>query len=56
VTIGKDDYDAFEEALGQIQTAYGREDLGTLRRLVTPEMLSYFSEDLAANASRGVRN
>ena len=44
------------EALGQIQTAYGREDLGTLRRLVTPEMLSYFSEDLAANASRGVRN
>lgn len=56
VTIGKDDYDAFEDALGQIQTAYGREDLATLRRLVTPEMLSYFSEDLAANASRGVRN
>ncbi|MGD9769164.1 MAG: TIM44-like domain-containing protein [Pseudolabrys sp.] len=56
VTIGKDDYDAFEQALGEIQTAYGREDLGTLRRLATPEMLSYFSEDLAANASRGVRN
>jgi len=56
VTVGKDDYDAFEDALGQIQTAYGREDLAALRRLVTPEMLSYFSEDLAANASRGVRN
>lgn len=56
VTIGKDDYDAFEDALGQIQTAYGREDLATLRRFATPEMLSYFSEDLAANASRGVRN
>jgi predicted lipid-binding transport protein (Tim44 family) len=56
VTIGPEDYDAFEDMLGQIQTAYGREDLVALRALVTPEMLSYFAQDLADNVSRGVRN
>jgi predicted lipid-binding transport protein (Tim44 family) len=50
------DFDAFEKLLGDIQTAYGREDLATLRTLVTPEMLSYYSEDFARNASRGVIN
>jgi predicted lipid-binding transport protein (Tim44 family) len=56
VAIGKADFDAFERLLGEIQTAYGREDLNALRARVTPEMLSYFSEDLARNASRGVVN
>jgi predicted lipid-binding transport protein (Tim44 family) len=42
--------------LGEIQSAYGVEDLTALRARVTPEMLSYFSEDLARNASRGVTN
>jgi predicted lipid-binding transport protein (Tim44 family) len=50
------DFDVFERLLGEIQTAYGREDLATLRARMTPEMLSYFSEDLAKNASRGVVN
>src|SRR5205823_14170081 len=50
------DYDAFERLLGEIQTAYGTEDLGALRTRLTPEMLSYFAEDLAANAGRGVIN
>ena len=50
------DFDAFEKLLGDIQTAYGKEDLGALRAHVTPEMLSYFSEELAHNASRGVVN
>jgi predicted lipid-binding transport protein (Tim44 family) len=56
VTVGKADFDNFERLLGEIQTAYGREDLNALRARVTPEMLSYFSEDLARNASRGVVN
>lgn len=56
LTIDKSDYDAFEALLGKIQTAYSNEDLGALRSLATPEMLSYFSEDLAANASHGVVN
>jgi len=50
------DFDAFEKLLGNIQTAYGKEDLAALRAHVTPEMLSYFSEELARNASRGVVN
>jgi predicted lipid-binding transport protein (Tim44 family) len=50
------DFDAFEKLLGDIQTAYGREDLAALRTLTTPEMLSYYSEDFSRNASRGVIN
>jgi predicted lipid-binding transport protein (Tim44 family) len=50
------DFDAFEKLLGEIQMAYGREDLTALRAHTTPEMLSYFSEELAQNASRGVVN
>ena len=56
LSIEKEDYDAFERLLGDVQAAYSTEDLNALRRLVTPEMLSYFSEDLADNASRGVVN
>jgi predicted lipid-binding transport protein (Tim44 family) len=50
------DFDAFERLLGDIQTAYGKEDLATLRARMTPEMFSYFMEELNANASRGVIN
>jgi predicted lipid-binding transport protein (Tim44 family) len=56
IRIGKSDYDAFERLLGEIQTAYSAENLPALRSTVTPEMLSYFSEDLAANASRSLVN
>ena len=56
VTIGKSDYDAFERLLGDVQNAYSAEDLSALRAMITPEMLSYFSEELAANASRGLIN
>src|SRR5260370_1042495 len=56
LAIGKADYDAFERLLGEVQAAYGTEDLGALRNRVTPEMLAYFSEGLAANAGRGVGN
>jgi predicted lipid-binding transport protein (Tim44 family) len=56
VTIAKSDYDAFERLLGDIQAAYSTEDRSALRILVTPEILSYFSEELAGNASRGLIN
>jgi len=56
LTIAKSDYDAFERSLGDIQTDYSTEDLSALRAKVTPEMLSYFSEQLAGNASRGLIN
>jgi predicted lipid-binding transport protein (Tim44 family) len=38
------------------RAAYSTEDLSALRAKVTPEMLSYFSEQLAGNASRGLVN
>jgi predicted lipid-binding transport protein (Tim44 family) len=56
VGIGNADYDAFERILGEVQTAYSNEDINALRARTTPEMVSYFSEDLAQNASRGVVN
>jgi predicted lipid-binding transport protein (Tim44 family) len=56
VGITPQDFDAFESLLTDVQTAYGREDLGVLRSRLTPEMLSYFSEELSANASRGIEN
>lgn len=56
LTIAKSDYDDFERLLVEIQTAYSAEDLNALRAKVTPEMLSYFSEQLAENASRGLVN
>jgi predicted lipid-binding transport protein (Tim44 family) len=56
ITIGKEDFDTFERLLGEVQAAYGAEDLDHLRRRVTPEMLSYMADDLAKNASRGVVN
>jgi len=56
VQIGPEDYDTFERLLGEIQLAFGAEDLASLRSKVTPEMLSYFAEELAQNASRGVVN
>jgi predicted lipid-binding transport protein (Tim44 family) len=56
LTIAKSDYDAYERLLCDIQTAYSAEDLSALRMRLTPEMLSYFSEQLAGNASRGLIN
>jgi predicted lipid-binding transport protein (Tim44 family) len=56
LTITKSDYDEFERLLGDVQAAYSAEDLNALRAKVTPEMLSYFSETLAENASRGLVN
>jgi predicted lipid-binding transport protein (Tim44 family) len=56
LSIGKADYDAFESLLGEIQSASSAEDLPALRNLVTPEMVSYFSEQLSENASRGLVN
>ena len=56
VGIGNRDLETFEQILGEVQAAYGREDHRRLRELSTPEMVSYFSEELADNAQGGVRN
>jgi predicted lipid-binding transport protein (Tim44 family) len=46
------DYEAFERLLGDIQTAWSNEDVGRLRTLATPEMVSYFERDLEQNRAR----
>jgi predicted lipid-binding transport protein (Tim44 family) len=56
VGLTPEDFNAFERVLGEVQTAYSAEDLARLRSLATPEIVSYFSEDLAGNASKGVVN
>ena len=56
IAIEKPDYDAFERLLGEVQAAYSAEDLNALRARVTPEMLSYFSEQMTQNGSRGLVN
>ena len=56
VQIGKPDYEAFDRTLHEVQAAWTAQDLNALRGLATPEMVSYFGEQLAEQASRGVRN
>jgi predicted lipid-binding transport protein (Tim44 family) len=56
VAIEPADFDTFERLLNEVSLAYGEGNLGKLRSLATPEMLSYFSEDLSKLASEGVRN
>lgn len=56
ISLQQDDLDIFERRLAEVQEAFGREDHAALRRLVTPEMVSYLSEELADNARKGLRN
>lgn len=56
ISLTQADLDTFERHLTEVQEAFGREDHKALRRLVTPEMVSYLSEELADNAQKGVRN
>ena len=50
------DYEAFERLLGEIQAAWSNEDIGKLRTLATPEMVSYFTGDLDKNRARNQIN
>ena len=56
IAIGPGDYQAFEQLLQANQAAWTAHDVNALRAMVTPEMLSYFAEQLAEQESRGVRN
>lgn len=56
IGVTPQDLSTFERMLAEIQGAYGREDYAALRGATTPEMMSYFSEELGQNASNGVKN
>jgi predicted lipid-binding transport protein (Tim44 family) len=56
IVVGDADLNAFQSLHAAIQEAWGRADLAQMRQLMTPEMLSYFSEELTRNSSQGVEN
>ena len=56
VALTPADFDTFERLLSDVTLAYGASDLARLRALATPEMVSYFADDLAGYASRGLVN
>lgn len=56
IGITNTDLVGFERLLADVQDAFSREDHQGLRRLTTPEMVSYFSEELADNATHGLKN
>ncbi len=56
VTLVPADYQAFDQVLHAIQAAWSKHDLAAMGTLTTPEMTSFFAEQMAEQTSRGVRN
>ncbi|MEP7241580.1 MAG: TIM44-like domain-containing protein [Devosia sp.] len=56
IGISNADLNLFEARLKQLQDAYSREDYDALRRISTPEIMSYLTEELAQAAAKGLRN
>lgn len=56
ITIGPQDYQAFERLLQAVQGAWSNQDEGALRGMTTPEMASYFGDQLMEQGQRGHRN
>ena len=54
--ISNTDLNVFETRLKQLQDAYSREDYDALRKISTPEVMSYLTEELAQSAAKGLRN
>jgi hypothetical protein len=56
ITVAPNDFQEFEQLLKATQAAWSARDLNALRGMATPEMVSYFAEQLADHTSRGVTN
>lgn len=56
IEVSPGDFQAFEQVLQHVQAGWSAQDINALRGAVTPEMLSYFADQLSDQASRGVRN
>ena len=56
ITLDSSDFRSFSDTLRHIQAAWSAHDLNALRTLATPEMVTYFGEQLAEQTSRGVHN
>ena len=56
ITVSDADLNAFQSLHAAVQEAWSRSDLAQMRQMMTPEMLSYFNEELTRNSSQGVQN
>ncbi len=56
IAISSADYQQFSQLLQGIQAAWSNRDMNGLQAMATPEMVSYFNEQLTDLASRGLRN
>ena len=56
LNIGIDQLEVFEQMLSRVQAAYSSENYAALRAITTPEIMGYLSEELATNATNGVKN
>lgn len=56
ITITDADRADFERLLMEVQDAFSAEDFARLRARTTPEVMSYFAEELSQNATAGCRN
>ncbi len=56
VQVGPADYKAFEQTLVDVNAAWSKRDLAALRAVATPEMVSYFAQDLRDLEGRNWRN
>jgi predicted lipid-binding transport protein (Tim44 family) len=56
VAITPADYQAFEALLKGVQAGWSGRNMAALQRIATPEMVSYFADQLAGQASQGLVN
>lgn len=56
IGVRQEDLEQFERMLKDVQAAYGAEDYAALRKLTTPEAMSWLAEELSDNATSGVKN
>lgn len=54
--ITTSDYQAFQQTLLDIQTAWNQQNIPAMQQMATPEMVSYFNQQLATLAAQGARN
>lgn len=56
LNIQTSDYQAFQQTLLDIQNAWNQQNIVALQQMATPEMVSYFNQQLATLAAQGARN
>lgn len=56
IGVTQADLETFQTALEKVQAAYAAEDYAALRKLTTPEAMSYLAEELSDHATSGVKN